>query len=56
MFNGEIINVLTWQKAALHTALRSSEGERIMLDDGVDVVANLHLYSSQELCFIFSMP
>ena len=40
MFNGEIINV-TEQRAALHTALRAPEGERIMLD-GVDVVAEVH--------------
>ncbi|HEY8094707.1 MAG TPA: glucose-6-phosphate isomerase, partial [Methylobacter sp.] len=40
MFNGEIINV-TEQRAALHTALRVPEGERIMLD-GVDVVAEVH--------------
>lgn len=40
MFNGEIINV-TEQRAALHTALRAPEGERIMLDD-VDVVAEVH--------------
>ncbi|MDD5410824.1 MAG: glucose-6-phosphate isomerase [Methylobacter sp.] len=40
MFNGDTINV-TEQRAALHTALRASEGERIMLD-GVDVVAEVH--------------
>jgi glucose-6-phosphate isomerase len=40
MFNGKIINK-TEQRAALHTALRAPEGERIMLD-GVDVVAEVH--------------
>ncbi len=40
MFKGELINV-TERRAALHTALRAPEDERIMLD-GVDVVADVH--------------
>ena len=40
MFNGDIVNV-TEHRAALHTALRAPEGDRIMLD-GVDVVAEVH--------------
>ncbi len=41
MFNGDIVNV-TEHRAALHTALRTPEGDRIMLD-GVDVVAEVHV-------------
>lgn len=40
MFNGEIVNV-TEDRAALHTALRAPEGDRIMVD-GVDVVSDVH--------------
>ena len=40
MFKGELVNV-TERRAALHTALRAPEDERIMLD-GVDVVADVH--------------
>jgi len=40
MFKGDTINV-TECRAALHTALRAPEGERIMLD-GVDVVPEVH--------------
>ena len=40
MFNGDIVNV-TEDRAALHTALRAPEGDRIMVD-GVDVVSEVH--------------
>ena len=40
MFNGEIVNV-TEDRAALHTALRAPEGDRIMVD-GIDVVNDVH--------------
>jgi len=40
MFNGEIVNA-TEDRAALHTALRAPEGDRIMVD-GVDVVSDVH--------------
>jgi len=40
MFKGDTINV-TERRAALHTALRAPEGDRIMLD-GVDVAAEVH--------------
>jgi glucose-6-phosphate isomerase len=49
MFNGEIINV-TEHRAALHTALRAPEGERIMLD-GVDVVAEVHAVLGRMIVF-----
>ncbi|MGZ8136945.1 MAG: glucose-6-phosphate isomerase [Methylococcaceae bacterium] len=40
MFSGEAINV-TERRAALHTALRAPEGERILVD-GINVVPEVH--------------